>query len=79
MRALPIAALLLLTGCGHTTLIRPCITPAQLAELEKQEPEKVSGKLVGQADKDIRPIAGSNLKLRAWGYNLRDALRVCAK
>ena len=72
-------ALVTLTGCGHTTLIRPCITPAQLAELEKQEPPKVADKLTGKADEDVRTLAGSSLRLRGWSYNLRDALRVCAK
>jgi hypothetical protein len=77
MRYLPLA-FLLLAGCAHQPLMTSCITKDQLAELERQEPPKVKDKLTGHADEDIRPIAGSNLRLRAWGHNLLDTLRVCA-
>lgn len=69
---------LLISGCT-TPVISPCISREQLAELERQEPEKVGPRLTGQADTDVKITAGSAMRLRAWGYNLRDALRICAK
>ena len=78
MRAAILA--LALAGCTHTqTLTRSCLTPEQYAKLEQAEPAKVHGKLTGQADADIRPIAGSAYELRAWGHMLLGALRVCAQ
>jgi hypothetical protein len=41
--------------------------------------EKIHDRLTGKADEDIRPIAGSNLRLRAWGQSLRDILEGCRK
>lgn len=70
-------AYILLSGCAHAPMTS-CITKEQLAELEAQEPPRVHDRLTGEADKDIRPITGSNLLLRQWGQNVLDALRVCA-
>lgn len=41
------------------------------------EPPKVHDKLTGQADKDIGIIAGSAIRLRAWGEGLQDILEHC--
>ena len=71
---------LALTGCAHTSyLTRSCLTQEQYNQLAQSEPSKVHDKLTGQADKDIRPITGSALELRAWGETLLGTLKVCAQ
>ena len=77
-KTLLIAALVALSGCQSTRYVtRPCVSAEQLAELKSQEPPKVADKLTGQADADIRVVAGSALRLRGWGHNLLDVLKVC--
>jgi hypothetical protein len=76
-RALVLAALAL-TGCAHIRYAPVyCVTPSQLDELRKAEPPKVGNQLTGEADKDIRPIAGSAIRLRAWGEGLLGVLGGC--
>ena len=71
-------ALAALSGCQTTRYIStPCLTKEQAAELEKAEPPKVADKLTGKADEDIRIIAGSNIRLRAWGGGLMGVLNGC--
>ena len=80
MRTLVITlAALALAGCQTTRYVtRDCLTREQFEELKRQEPEKISGKLTGRADEDIRAVGGSALRLRAWGRNLLDVLEVCS-
>ena len=75
--AVPLS-LLALTGCAHTPLITSCITPQQYQQLESQRPPKVHDKLTGQADKDVRPLAGSIIEHRAYEDVLLGTLKVCA-
>lgn len=76
MRIILIA--LLLTGCTttryHTT---SCLTAEQYKALADAEPEKVGNKLTGNAEQDIKPIAGSAVRLRAWGNGLLTVLGGC--
>ena len=69
---------LALTGCAHTPLITSCITPSQYQQLESQRPPKVHDKLTGQADKDVRPLAGSIIEHRAYEDVLLGTLKVCS-
>ena len=73
--AVPLA---LLTGCSHTPLVTSCITPSQYQQLESQRPPKVHDKLTGQADKDVRPLAGSIIEHRAYEDVLLGTLKVCS-
>jgi hypothetical protein len=71
-------ASMLITGCTTTRFVRvPCLTPEQLAERQKAEPEKVAPKLTGRADEDVRTIAGSAIELRAWGRGNLDIMSGC--
>lgn len=73
-----IALLATLAGCSTPRYIAvPCISPEQLAERESAEPPKISDTLTGKADEDIRTIAGSAIRLRAWGRGNLDILRGC--
>lgn len=68
----------MLSGCTTTRYVTiPCLTKEQLAERESAEPPKVSDKLTGKADEDIRTIAGSAIRLRSWGRSSLDVLRGC--
>jgi hypothetical protein len=69
--------MLTLSACAHKPQLVYCLTPEQLQELEKAEPEKVAPKLTGRADEDIRIISGSALRLRAWGRGNLEVLRGC--
>ena len=73
--AVPLA---LLTGCAHTPLVTSCITPSQYQQLESQRPPKVHDKLTGEADKDVRPLAGSIIEHRAYEDVLLGTLKVCS-
>ena len=41
------------------------------------EPPKVKDQLTGEADKDLRIVAGSAIRLRAWGEGLQSILEGC--
>lgn len=56
-----------------------CVTPEQYEQMRKAEPPKVHDHLTGDADKDIRPIAGSAIRLRAWGDGLLEILGGCVE
>jgi hypothetical protein len=77
-KTLLIAALFALSGCQTRFVTRSCISPEQFKELKAQEPPKVADKLTGRADEDIRPIAGSAIRLRGWAHNLLDVVELCA-
>lgn len=66
------------TGCTTTRYITVgCVTPEQYNRLEQSEPPKVGDQLTGRADRDIRPIAGSNVRLRSYARGLLGVLRGC--
>jgi hypothetical protein len=72
--ALTIIALAL-SGCQTTRYVTvPCLTKDQTLPAE---PDRVKDRLTGKADEDVRIIAGSNIRLRAWGSGLRDILEGC--
>ncbi len=74
-----LTVLLALSGCSTTRYVStPCLTQEQLDELRKAEPPKVGDRLTGNAAEDIKPIAGSNVRLRAWGHGLLNVLGGCA-
>jgi hypothetical protein len=66
---------LVLSGCTTTRYVTvPCITKDQALPAE---PPKIADRLTGKADEDIRIIAGSNVRLRAYGQGLRTILEGC--
>jgi hypothetical protein len=66
---------LALTGCATTRYVTvPCISHDQQLPAE---PERVKDKLTGQADKDLKIVAGSAIRLRAWGEGLQTILEGC--
>jgi hypothetical protein len=66
---------LALTGCATTRYVTvPCISRDQQLPAE---PERVKDKLTGQADKDLTIVAGSAIRLRAWGEGLQTILEGC--
>jgi len=71
--------LLALAACQTTryATVR-CVSPEQLAELRKAEPPKVSDRLTGKADEDVKVIAGSAVRLRAYSRGLLDILTGCS-
>ena len=80
MRRLLLAlTLLTLSACAHHPMVTSCITKEQVEELRRQEPPKIADRLTGKADEDTRTLAGSALRLRAWGHNLLNVVEVCAK
>lgn len=75
-----IAAGLALAGCTTTRYVTvSCVTPGQASELAKAEPPKVADQLTGRADEDTRTLAGSAIRLRAWGQGLLGVVEGCAK
>jgi hypothetical protein len=80
-RAIPLAVILLTLPAGMCTTTRyvtvPCVTGEQYEKLKSAEPPKVGDKLTGRADEDIKPIAGSAVRLRAWGHGLLGVLEGC--
>jgi hypothetical protein len=80
MRILALAALLALSACatGKDRFVTvPCVTPEQWQELHEAEPPKVGKKLTGEADKDVKIVAGSAVRLRSWGNGLLGVLGGC--
>lgn len=70
-----IAVLMSLSACQTTRYVTvPCLTKDQQLPAE---PEKVKGKLTGQAQNDVKILAGNNLELRAYGQGLRGILEGC--
>lgn len=74
---LGLLASITLSGCAHTITVS-CLTRKQYEDLKAQQPGKIHGKLTGKADEDIRPVAGSALRLRAYSDTLLGVLEVCA-
>jgi hypothetical protein len=64
-----------LAGCQTTRYVQtPCISKDQLLPAE---PPKVADKLTGRADEDLKTVAGSAVRLRAWGQGLHSILEGC--
>jgi hypothetical protein len=78
LRAHYALAAIALTGCATTRYVTvSCVTRQQYSELRKAEPPKVGDKLTGQADSDIRIVAGSAIRLRAYSEGLMGVLGGC--
>ena len=75
--ALFLTALVALSGCQTRFVAVPCLTPEQYKERQDAEPPKISDKLTGRADEDIKPIAGSAIRLRSWGQGNLKILEGC--
>jgi hypothetical protein len=70
-----IALLGTLSACQTTRYVAiPCVSKDQALPAE---PEKVGPKLTGKADEDVKTIAGSAVRLRAWGRGLNQILEGC--
>ena len=79
LRPAILLAALALTGCATTRFVPVhCVTKSQLEQLKRAEPPKVGQELTGQAQDDLKIIAGSNVKLRAYGHGLLGVLEGCA-
>jgi hypothetical protein len=66
---------LALAGCQTTRYV-----PIRCVGKDQQlpaEPPKIADRLTGKADEDIKIIAGSNVRLRAYGQGLRTILEGC--
>jgi ABC-type uncharacterized transport system auxiliary subunit len=64
-----------LSGCATTRYVTTyCLSHDQTIPAE---PPKVKGQLTGQADKDLEIVAGSAIRLRAWGEGLNIILEGC--
>jgi hypothetical protein len=70
------ATALALTACApHVRYVSTyCLTHDQQLPAE---PPKVHSQLTGHADSDIGIIAGSAIRLRAWGEGLQTILEGC--
>jgi hypothetical protein len=78
--ALAVPLVLALTGCAtvHTKYIQTyCVTPDQYAKLKQAEPPKVGDKLTGNAQDDLKTIAGSAVRLRTFSDGLLGVIGAC--
>ena len=74
-RFLALALLATLSACQTTRYVTvPCISKDQQLPAE---PEKVADRLTGDAEQDVKTIAGSAVRLRAWGQGLHSVLEGC--
>jgi hypothetical protein len=66
---------LLLCACSHVRYATAyCVGRDQALP---KEPERVGGKLTGQAQDDYKIVAASAVELRAWGQGLNQILEGC--
>jgi hypothetical protein len=73
-----LAVLLALSGCVTTRFVSTyCVSKAQLEELKKSQPERISGKLTGNAEEDSRILAGNLIRLRSYSDGLLEVLGGC--
>ena len=74
-RIVPLLALAL-AGCATVPKVVaiPCIAKDQVIPAE---PPTVHSRLTGQADQDLPIVAGSALRLRAWGRSLQGIVESC--
>jgi hypothetical protein len=71
---------LALTGCAttHTRWVQTyCVTPDQYAKLKQAGPPKVGDKLTGNAQDDLKTIAGSAVRLRTFSDGLLGVIGSC--
>jgi hypothetical protein len=76
----PVAAILALalSGCATTRYSTAyCITPAQLTQLKAAKPAKIRSQLTGQADSDLKLVAGRLVRVEAYADGLIDILGGC--
>ena len=70
---------LALSGCATTRYVTvACIDQPQLQRLKNAEPPKVGKNLTGQAQEDLKIVAGSAVELRSWGEGLLGVLQGCS-
>jgi hypothetical protein len=73
------AACLALSACvppvRYATIY--CVTPPQFQKLKDAEPPKVGNQLTGQAQDDIKIIAGNDVELRQYSGDLLNVLGGC--
>jgi hypothetical protein len=73
-------AALALTGCAttHTRWVQTyCVTPDQYAKLKQAEPGKIGSQLDGNAQHDLKLIAGNDLELRTFSDGLLGVIGGC--
>jgi hypothetical protein len=69
---------LVLSGCATTRYVTiHCVTPEQYQKLKDAEPPRVGDKLTGQAQDDLKTIAGSTVELRTYSEGLLGVLGGC--
>lgn len=69
-----------LTGCAttHTRYVPTyCVTQDQYAKLKQAKPPKVGDKLTGNAQDDLKTIAGSAVRLRTFSDGLLGVIGSC--
>ena len=73
------ALALAVSGCA-TTRYAPvhCVSPQQLQKLKDAEPPKIGSRLTGQAQDDLKIIAGNNVELRQYGHGLLSVIEGCS-
>lgn len=77
-RVLVITFVLTLSACSTTRYVpTKCVSKEQLEQIRRDEPPKVHDQLTGNAEQDIKPIAGSAVRLRAWGEGMLGILGGC--
>ena len=66
------------SGCVTTRYATVhCVTPEQYQKLKDAEPRKVGDKLTGQAQDDLKIIAGNNVELREYSHGLLGVIGGC--
>jgi hypothetical protein len=76
--ALCAISLVALESCQHTRYTPVyCVTPQQLERLKANKPSKVRDQLTGQADEDLKKVAGRLVRVEAWGDGLLTVLGGC--
>jgi hypothetical protein len=78
--AAPLVLALALTGCAttHTRWVQTyCVTPDQYAKLEQAEPSKIGSQLDGNAQHDLKLIAGNDVELRTFSDGLLGVIGGC--
>ena len=87
-----LASLILLTGCSATTpapkpgvqvvyqeVKVPYAVPCVLEKDVPTEPERIGGKLTGDARRDLDTVSANAIRLRAWGRVMLAMLGGCVK
>lgn len=69
---------LALAGCATgPKVVRVPVAVSCAPDTLPAEPERISDKLTGNAERDIGIVAASNIRLRSWGNELRAILTGC--